>query len=782
MTIKSKLIANLVIVSVLIALICLGSYSSLRFIQDRFLMVAEKSMPHQVRSMAFERELQHSITLLTRMVALQNLEEFAPCKGETEISLNSLAAAEKKLEESRNSAAHLDVTGQIKMIALDLFSSTEERLLAEKSAIEGNEKITENIETASAKLKSLETGIGRLQTYRLKLFEKSLHNTNAFSAKLRGIEDLRNNLKELQANLNIANYVDTKAQFIIIRGKINTNLWRLENNRFSDFFVVSDIKNNSKKIKRFIELKNEFIVWKKDPTKQEMQHLLQDIQEQNNQLQLTLNQEIEILSSRLEGETKHESIIYEASNQANAIMLNNSRLVSLGHSISADISRLFIVETQNELERRGREIKAKFQDLHNLAEAEERDLIAIGAKEELLLLKSAHQSLETIRDKISSGTGVLNTLTTKLKSKASAEKGRRSLKNIAEKQAALGRETVLLAQYDQKNAVDSVKSSISQMFSRVTSTGIVAVLIGMTFGYWVLRSILRPLKLILNALKQQTRHAKDFARLAESVASGNLSSPQTNFSLLQIDNIPHDEFGSALHEIVAMNAAQLTHDKAFSDMTNSLREHQNEQEAREKMATARFDLNTILRNEEHFPNMPELALSFILEYLGASIGILYLFDDRTDELLPIASYALSSPERMQTTVRLGEGIVGEAALKKKNIEFGSLPPDYLTLHSALVSSMPNNLLAAPLVHNETVVAVMEMGSFSDMDEHAFQFMVQALDDFAVALMVERSRRIVDDLLEQSQTQAEELRAQQEELHQMNEVIMERSRGAKWSPE
>lgn len=737
-------------------------------------MVAEKSTPFQVRSMAFERELQHSIASLTRILSLQKLEEYARYKAEAEVSLTSLVQKEKELEGMRSSATHLNIAEQISRVALELFSSTEERLLAENSALDANTNITRHIEVASGKLKSLEIGIQRLQESRSKLFARSLENTNAYSSRLRGVEDLRNTIKELQANLNMAGHADTKTSFLIIRGKINMNLWRIDNNRFSEFFVASDIKNNNEKIKKLIEMKNDFILRKNEITKKELQQLFQDIQENNNQILLTLNQEIELLSAQLERETKRESIIYEESNRANALLLDNSRLVSMGHSIAADITRLFIVETVQELEYRGREIQAKFQNMHQIADGEESALIAVGAKEELLLLKSAHESLEAIREAVFSKAGIVNTLKSKIQSKAVAEKGGERLKNIAEKQAELGREIVLLAQDEQKNTIDSVKQMISKTISRITTAGIFAVLVGMAFGYWISHSILNPLNFILNSLRQQTVRAKESARLAENVASGDLSCRNVPTPPIRIDNIPHDEFGSALHEIVAMSRAQFTLDNVFSDMTSSLRSHRDDEEERDKMKTALFDLNRILRNEQNRPDMPELALSFIMDYLGASVGILYFFDDSSQELFPIAGYAIASPERMQKRIRLGEGIAGEAGQQQKYIVLDSLPPDYLCVTSALVTSMPANVLAVPLMQNDTLVGVMEMGSFIKPLEYGMLFLNQALDDLAVTLVIDRSRRTVDKLLEQTQCQSEELRAQQEELKQTNEILLERA--------
>ena len=71
----------------------------------------------------------------------------------------------------------------------------------------------------------------------------------------------------------------------------------------------------------------------------------------------------------------------------------------------------------------------------------------------------------------------------------------------------------------------------------------------------------------------------------------------------------------------------------------------------------------------------------------------------------------------------------------------------------------------PLLHDHRLVGVLEIGSFKAFTDRELEFLQQAREGLAVGISVNQSRKLVDDLLEQTQSQTEELRVQQEQLQQ-----------------
>jgi hypothetical protein len=779
MTIKSKLIANLLLTSAIVLIICLGGYSSLRFIQEKILYIAEKSTPYQMRTVEFERELQLCITNLLKVNAARNIEEFDRFRTDALNSVSNVKSAQNGLAALRRDGKRLQVADDFSQIGKEILAASEARIRNENAAIAANGKVTKLLQESSGTLKQLETNIMHLKTARAAAFAKALENTNQFSTRLRGIEDLRNQVKELQSIGSALTGTTTKTSFLIARGKINSLLGRIAKNRHSEF-VATDIKMLTEDIRELLELQSDAVAKKDADSRQWSLNSSKELLELSNSLLLTLNQEIELLAARVTSETEREGILFAESNHSNDILLANSELVNLETAVAAQINRLFSVTAATELGVRESEIRTLFADIHLRAENLEQTLATFDATN-AQLLHQAHSSLETLRAELFSRSGIIATLKNKLDSMEQANRSADKLHTIATAQTSKGIETVSNARIEQEHSIAAVKSMIRNNLSSIAVWGVIAVAIGIAFGIWILRSVLIPLRIIHHAIRTQKIRGKEKAELAEAVAAGNLDLDGATGTPIELDStvlqIKNDEFGQVLQELVGMSESQVTLDNAFVDMTAALRATRDEDARRDRLKSGLYELNKILRTEENISEMANCCLSFLAGHLGAGVGIMYRFDDASTMLHSIAAYAVTKSERLNRGVLLGEGLAGQVALERKAIILKSVPSGYLPIVSAVGEADPLHLTIMPIMHNETLIGVLELGSFKQFNDSDHEFLNQSLEGIAIAISVSRSRHLVNNLLEQTQIQAEELRVQQEELQQSNEELLERARMA-----
>jgi CheY-like chemotaxis protein len=186
------------------------------------------------------------------------------------------------------------------------------------------------------------------------------------------------------------------------------------------------------------------------------------------------------------------------------------------------------------------------------------------------------------------------------------------------------------------------------------------------------------------------------------------------------------------------------------------------------------ELNTKLRGDKPLEAIAKDALTFLSTYLKAGASALYHFEEATETLRIIASYALTRGKDHNGTIRLGEGVAGEAAREMKPICLHNIPPDYLVIGSALGEAVPRAVLALPLLHDNRLIAVVEFGTFNEFTDLELDFLNQSAETLAIAISVNQTRQRVNELLQQSQVMEEELRVQQEELQQSNEELEERA--------
>ncbi len=165
-------------------------------------------------------------------------------------------------------------------------------------------------------------------------------------------------------------------------------------------------------------------------------------------------------------------------------------------------------------------------------------------------------------------------------------------------------------------------------------------------------------------------------------------------------------------------------------------------------------------------------ISFLTTYVEAQIGVFYL--RQSDNLKVIASYGAN--KNIPQQFEMGEGLVGQAALENKTF-FHTQKPEESTIiiQSCMTMVIPQHVLIIPFSYENAVKGVIEIGYSHEMPTSLQQnFLEQAMQSIGVAVNAAESRTQMQEVLEQSRRQTEELQTQQEELHQLNEELEERN--------
>ena len=154
--------------------------------------------------------------------------------------------------------------------------------------------------------------------------------------------------------------------------------------------------------------------------------------------------------------------------------------------------------------------------------------------------------------------------------------------------------------------------------------------------------------------------------------------------------------------------------------------------------------------------------------------------DSEDELRLIASYAYSQRHSVSNRFRIGEGLVGQAALERIPILVNEAPADYI-VQSGLGEAKPVNVLVLPVLFEDELMGVIEFASLSPLTVTSRQLLDELVDTLGVVLHTIEATTRTEELLEQSQglthelqAQSEELQTQQEELQQTNEELEEKA--------
>ena len=206
-------------------------------------------------------------------------------------------------------------------------------------------------------------------------------------------------------------------------------------------------------------------------------------------------------------------------------------------------------------------------------------------------------------------------------------------------------------------------------------------------------------------------------------------------------------------------------------MTYSLRQISTENQQQNWLKTGQTLLNNTMRGDLEQDTLATKVITAIAKYTTAQVGLLYLYDDKNEILKLQAHYAFQSHHQSNHMFKLGEGLVGQAALEQEIILVtNNVPTDHLYIHSGLASVAPYNIIIAPFMYNNVLKGVIELGALQAFSVQTQRFLSLITENIAISFISAQSRTEMTQLLAQSQIQKEELSVQQEELRATNEDL------------
>ncbi len=263
------------------------------------------------------------------------------------------------------------------------------------------------------------------------------------------------------------------------------------------------------------------------------------------------------------------------------------------------------------------------------------------------------------------------------------------------------------------------------------ATMAVLLILGLLFAWLLGRSIVRPLDL----LRQ---------RMA-TLAAGDLSV-----------EVPYQDGASEL-----------------AAMANTVQAFKNAAARLEGQRWVKFKLSELSRAMQTATSKAEFARALIgglTPLCGGGVGIFYQANAAGDGLELLASYGLKKRRSLHTAFKFGEGLVGQAALERKSILLTDVPDDYARITTGAGEAAPRQILVAPVLSQRRVLAVVEIGSFQPFSVDQQALIDELMPIVALNLEVLERNRRTEELLVQTQQQAEELRASEEELRAQSEQL------------
>ncbi len=215
----------------------------------------------------------------------------------------------------------------------------------------------------------------------------------------------------------------------------------------------------------------------------------------------------------------------------------------------------------------------------------------------------------------------------------------------------------------------------------------------------------------------------------------------------------------------------------INEMIRNLRDTTLQNKEQDWLKTNLAQFTRMLQGQRDFLTVGKLILSELAPLVSAQQGAFYMIDNSNgeSELKLLASYAYQDGNGAKNRFKMGESLVGQAALEKRSILLTDVPNNYAKVSSGLGEFHPTNIVVLPILFEGEVKAVIELSSLDRFNSTHQAFLGQLTESIGIVLHTIEANTRTENLLKQSQSLAAELQNRQEELQKTNLELAEKAR-------
>jgi HAMP domain-containing protein/CheY-like chemotaxis protein/signal transduction histidine kinase len=221
----------------------------------------------------------------------------------------------------------------------------------------------------------------------------------------------------------------------------------------------------------------------------------------------------------------------------------------------------------------------------------------------------------------------------------------------------------------------------------------------------------------------------------------------------------------------------------INTMIDNLRATTDSNQEQDWLKTNLAKFTSMLQGQRDLVTVGNMLLSELSPLVEAQQGAIYQMargesaelgetgESKTLRLL--AGYA-QRPDQAQT-IRVGVGLVGQAAAEKQRILLTDVPPEYTKIQSSLGTAPPKSILVLPVLFEGETMAVIELAALSPFTNTHLVFLDQLTQSIGAVLNTIEATMRTENLLLQSQQLTTELQTRQIELQRTNEELASKAK-------
>src|SRR5690606_16485908 len=199
-------------------------------------------------------------------------------------------------------------------------------------------------------------------------------------------------------------------------------------------------------------------------------------------------------------------------------------------------------------------------------------------------------------------------------------------------------------------------------------------------------------------------------------------------------------------------------------MVSNLRETTAAQRDEDWLKSNLARLSGLLQGRRDLNELARLIMTEVTPLVDAQHGACYLPEDENDtETFRLYAGYGYQPSEERRRITAGQGLAGEAIAQRKELIVHSVAGDYVRIESGLGEAPPLSLAIFPIVSEDRVLGVIELGSYGTFREIHLNFLRQLVSLLSATITTILANSKTEYLLAQSQQLTTALQERSNEL-------------------
>ena len=211
--------------------------------------------------------------------------------------------------------------------------------------------------------------------------------------------------------------------------------------------------------------------------------------------------------------------------------------------------------------------------------------------------------------------------------------------------------------------------------------------------------------------------------------------------------------------------------KTLQNLRDKLYENNQKESLQNWEMVGKDKINQILRKHNDVNLLAYEVLEALIDYIDIVQGVFYIFDDDSEKLYISASYAYNRRKFLKGEMKIGEGLVGQAAIEQDIVHRTEIPEDYLSITSGILGEKkPDSIIIVPLFMEDKLQGAYEFASLNHFKSYEIDFLKNIAEIVAQTIYNLKITQKTEKLLKESQEMTQELKENEEELRQNAEEM------------